>query len=612
MTESDLRRRWRQYKADQEQKGDAEIDIRVALAGSMTLEPLEPYLGAQLLRRNFKPDIIAGPFNQLRQICSDPRSTLGRDDINVIVLLWRIEDLFPDMLMHCLRSPRTLSDLTQELRELVDAVSKLRKSFSGTLIVSTPPYPSWPEFNVLEVGQESFGMAIFNTISQFWTEEIGKLERVRLLSLQGLFLKVGIDQAQDDRKWMLYRQPYSEPFWLETGRMLARLIAAEKISPKKCVVLDLDNTLWGGIVGEDGLQGIQLGDEFPGKAYRDFQRYLLFLKSKGILLAIASKNNPDDVFEVFDKHDAMILSRKDISVFEIHWESKVESIKRVAGKLNIGLDSLVFVDDNPKEIGEVMERLPEVSCVIVPDELAHLPGLLANTEFFDMVEVTDEDRRRSEMMAVEGLRKQSQETMSEEEFRKSLGLKIEVFKVGKQHLTRVTQLINKTNQFNLTTIRRTQDEVEVLANSKDSLVLAMNIKDKYGDYGLVGAAILTRQNRTCVIDTLLMSCRVLGRGAEEALIAKITEAAKTLDCDELSGKYIPTPKNAMVRDLYSRFNFSRVGKQDEWILDIRTEFFDQFAHSATKATEQVRLFENPVGDHDAHLLPRSAGERKAR
>ena len=193
MTGSDLRRRWRQYKADQEQKGGAEVDIRVALAGSMTVEPLEPYLGAQLLRRNFKPSIIAGPFNQLRQICSDPRSTLGRDDINVIVLLWRIEDLFPDMLMHCLRFPGTLSDLLQEVRELVDAVSKLRKSFTGTLIVSTPPYPSVPGFNLLELGQESSGISIFNTISQFWTEQIGKLERVRLLGLQGLLLKVGID-----------------------------------------------------------------------------------------------------------------------------------------------------------------------------------------------------------------------------------------------------------------------------------------------------------------------------------------------------------------------------------------------------------------------------------
>ena len=199
--------------------------------------------------------------------------------------------------------------------------------------------------------------------------------------------------------------------------MLGRMIAAEKLSPKKCVVLDLDNTFWGGIIGEDGLAGIQLGDDFPGKAYRDFQRHLLYLKSKGVLLAVASKNNPEDAYEVFDKHDAMVLSRKDIAAFEIHWESKVESIKRVAKKLNIGLDSLVFVDDNPKEIGEVTERLPDVSCVMVPEELAYLPGLLAETDYFDFAEVTDEDRRRTEMMAADNIRQETQESMSEEEFR---------------------------------------------------------------------------------------------------------------------------------------------------------------------------------------------------
>jgi FkbH-like protein len=292
------------------------------------------------------------------------------------------------------------------------------------------------------------------------------------------------------------------------------------------------------------------------------------LKNKGILLAVASKNNPEDAYEVFDKHDAMILSRKDIAVFEVHWESKVESIKRIARKLNIGIDSLVFVDDNPKEIGEVSERLPEVSCVLVPEELAYLPGLLAETDFFDIAEFTDEDRRRTEMMAADNLRKQTQETMSEEEFRKSLKLKIAVFEIEKQHLSRVTQLINKSNQFNLTTIRRTQDEVETLANSSSAMVLGMDIRDKYGDYGLVGVAILQKESRICIIDTLLMSCRVLGRGAEDTFITKLAEAARTLGCDELRGKYIPTAKNAMVKDLYHRFQFKRLGQSDEWMIKI--------------------------------------------
>ncbi len=568
MAGPDPKAAWRQYQAGLKTQGAASFDVKVAVAGSITVEPLEPYLGAYLLSRKFKPHITCGPFSQLRQICDDYKSVLGAGDFNAIALLWRVEDMFPDLMARSLDSPAAIADLLREVKIFADAVANLRKKFHGTLIVSTLPYPSMPGFELTEMGQASAGGLAFQAVSQFWTQEIAKLERVRLFDLHGLMLSAGLKHANDARKWQLYRQPYTEPFWGDIGRMLGRMIAAEKISPKKCVVLDLDNTLWGGIIGEDGLGGIQLGDEFPGKAYRDFQRYLMHLKSKGVMLAVASKNNPDDAYEVFDKHDAMILSRKDIADFEIHWESKVESIKRVAAKLNIGLDALVFVDDNPKEIGEVSERLPGVTCVTVPEELAELPGLLAGTDLFDVAEVTDEDRRRTEMLQADGIRQQAQEIMSEEDFRKSLNLKIDVFAAQKQHLARVTQLINKTNQFNLTTVRRTQDEVEMLAEAQDALVLGMDIKDKYGDYGLVGVSILKKQNKICVIDTLLMSCRVLGRGAEATFIAKLAEAAKSLGCEEMRGKYIPTQKNAMVKDLYQRFGFRHDTATGEWAVTL--------------------------------------------
>jgi FkbH-like protein len=568
MTAVDPKSRWRQYLVSQKQRPNLEFDMKVAIAGTMTIEALEPYLGAHLVSKKFHPRITVGPFNQLRQICYDHQKVLGSADINAIALLWRIEDMFPDLLGRCLDNPAALEDLLREIKGLVDAVNQLRKSFTGTLIVSTPPYPSLPGFEALNIGQASVGMPAFNAILQFWSQEIARLERVRIFDLHGLMLHVGMKLAHDARKWLLYRQPYTESFWQEIGRFLGRMIAAEKISPKKCIALDLDNTLWGGIIGEDGLQGIQLGDDFPGKAYRDFQRHLLYLKNKGVLLAVASKNNPEDVYEVFDKHDAMILSRKDFAALEIHWDSKVDSIKRVATKLNIGLDSIVFVDDSSKEIGEINERLPNVTCITVPEELADLPGLLSGTDFFDFAEVTDEDRRRTEMMAADNVRLQIQETMSEEEFRKSLDLKIDVFAVQRQHLARVTQLINKTNQFNLTTVRRTQDEVEALTTSADALVLGMDIKDKYGDYGLVGVAVLKKHNKICIIDTLLMSCRVLGRGAEDTFIAKLAEAATTFGCDEMHGKYIPTSKNAMVKDLYQKFHFTHDRQTDEWVVKL--------------------------------------------
>ena len=564
----DPKSHWRQYLAAQKQLPNVEFDMRVAIAGSMTVEPLEPYLGAHLISKKFKPCIAVAPFNQLRQICHDYKQVLGRNDLDAIALLWRVEDLFPDILAACLDNPAPVEDLLRELKELAGSVGRLRKSFNGTLIVSTPPYPLLPGFELLDIRQALEGMAVFSAVLQFWTQEIARLERVRILDLHGLMLSLGTKHAHDSRKWLLYRQPYTETFWQEIGRLLGRILAAEKISPKKCIALDLDNTLWGGIIGEDGLQGIQLGEEFPGKAYRDFQQTLVCLKKKGVLLAVASKNNPEDVYEVFDKHDAMILSRKDFAALEIHWDSKVESIRRVAKKLNIGLDSIIFVDDNAKEIGEISERLPDVTCVVVPEELAELSDLFAETDFFDFAEITDEDRRRTEMMAADSARLEIQEAMSEEEFRKSLNLKIEVFAAQKQHLARVTQLINKTNQFNLTTVRRTQDEVEELVGSKDALVLGMDIKDKYGDYGLVGVTILKKKAKSCVIDTLLMSCRVLGRGAEETLIAKLAEAAKSLGCDEIRGRYIATSKNAMVKDFYRHFNFQHEPQTDEWFVRI--------------------------------------------
>ena len=564
----DPKSHWRQYLAAQKQLPKVEFDMRVAIAGSMTVEPLEPYLGAHLISKKFKPCIAVAPFNQLRQICHDYKQVLGRNDLDAIALLWRVEDLFPDILAACLDNPAPVEDLLRELKELAGSVGRLRKSFNGTLIVSTPPYPLLPGFELLDIRQALEGMAVFSAVLQFWTQEIARLERVRILDLHGLMLSLGTKHAHDSRKWLLYRQPYTETFWQEIGRLLGRILAAEKISPKKCIALDLDNTLWGGIIGEDGLQGIQLGDDFPGKAYRDFQQTLVCLKKKGVILAVASKNNPEDVYEVFDKHDAMILSRKDFAALEIHWDSKVESIRRVAKKLNIGLDSIIFVDDSAKEIGEISERLPDVTCVVVPEELAELSDLFAETDFFDFAEITDEDRRRTEMMAADSARLEIQEAMSEEEFRKSLNLKIEVFAAQKQHLARVTQLINKTNQFNLTTVRRTQDEVEELVGSKDALVLGMDIKDKYGDYGLVGVTILKKKAKSCVIDTLLMSCRVLGRGAEETLIAKLAEAAKSLGCDEIRGRYIATSKNAMVKDFYRHFNFQHEAQTDEWFVRI--------------------------------------------
>lgn len=572
MDPSDPKLIWMQYSAKlKEKQTPGNGLIRVGLAGSFTIDPLVPYLGGALLRKGIsRPDFTVGPFNQLYQLCLDPAAALGRDPLHGIALLWRVEDLVPDLLEKALLGDvQAAESLYEELDRLHSAIQNLRTSFEGTLIVSTPPYPSLPSFDIHEMDQPVAGMMLYNSIVRRWTEGLNRIGRIKILDMNGLLLQQGFACSHDARKWYLYKQPYTEAFWATVGEQLSRIIAAEFVSAKKCIVFDCDNTIWGGIIGEDGLSGIELGEDFPGNTFRDFQKYLQHMRNKGVLLAIASKNNRDDVMEVFEKHDAMVLSLDHISAFEVHWNSKVESLKNIAAALNIGTDALVFVDDNPKEIGEVQARMPEVTCFLVPEEIAYLPDLLRGTGLFDITEITDEDRARAEMMMAEQKRKEVSAGQSEEDFLQSLELVISVFEAEPIHMARISQLINKTNQFNLTTIRRTQDEVEALAADDHTHVFAIKIEDRFGKYGLVGAAIVREAGEEeWFVDTLLMSCRVLGRGAETTLIAKIAEAVQHYGGKTLSGEYRPTKKNALAKDFYKNHGFNLDHASGQWIASI--------------------------------------------
>ncbi len=568
-TPSDPVKAWRQYSAKrQEGSSDNVESLSIGLMGTFTVDPLIPYVGGRLIQKGFAAvDLTVGPYNQVYQLCFNPEATLERDRLDVIVILWRVEDLIPENLYQTLLgNEAALADLYSEVSQLIDAIATLRKKFEGTIIVTTPPYPALPSFDIHELQQPTTGGMLHTNILNRWIEGLQQVGGIKILDINGLLSNEGYQSSHDARKWYLYRQPYTEDFWSIMGEQLSRIISAQTISAKKCVVIDCDNTLWGGIVGEDGLTGIALGEEFPGRAFRDFQKYLLHLRNNGIFLAIASKNNAEDVFEVFDTHDAMVLKRDHISVFEVHWDSKVESLKNIANALNISTDALVFVDDNPKEIEEVKMRLESVSCFMVPEETAYLSDLLCNTGLFDIAELTSEDRERSNMMLAEQKRRDIKESQSEEDFLNSLELTVDVFEVEPRHIARVTQLINKTNQFNVTTIRRTQDEVEALSSSQDTLILAMEVGDRFGEYGLVGVAIVTKATGAIWnIDTLLMSCRVLGRGAETSLIARVSEAVARQGGDTLYAEYEPTKKNALVKSLYPDHGFIFNKDINKWI-----------------------------------------------
>jgi FkbH-like protein len=338
--------------------------------------------------------------------------------------------------------------------------------------------------------------------------------------------------------------------------LTARVLAATRHASRKCLVLDADNTLWGGILGEDGIDGICLGDEFPGSAYRDVQRLALHWRRQGIFLAVVSKNNTDDVIEVFRRHDGMVLREDDISVFVVNWRPKSEAIAEVARILNIGVDSLVFVDDSPYEIAEVSEKHPEVLCIQTPSAPERIVAAIRAARPFDRLEITADDRARVDRMAVEVRRESLRAELPEADFIARLGLCVDTFQVSDVSIARVTQLVNKTSQFNITTPRLTVEEVRALAASKRSILRAAKVVDRFGEYGLtcVGCATAAAGDAWS-LDFFLMSCRVLGRGVESSFLADIAAEVVARGGRRLGARFVPTAKNVVCADFLPRHGF---------------------------------------------------------
>jgi FkbH-like protein len=562
----EAKKAWRDHVARADRRPPA---IRVGVAASFTADPLVPFIGAALLADATDAEFKVGPYNQLFQTCLDPDASFD-GPCDVIILLWRLEDLMLDEISGFRRGDRdAIKRAGEKVMSLADAIRRLRTSFSGLVVVGAPPYPTGITASLLSLDNASGVGGLHSALAGQFVDEISRVEGVHLVDLDAVQRQVGAAAAFDARHWYLYRQPFSDAFLNTLGRQIARIVMASRRAAKKCVVVDADNTLWGGIIGEDGIDGIQIGDEFPGSAYRDFQKLLLSWRDQGIFLAVASKNNEADVWEVFDRHSGMVLRREHLSAWQINWLPKAENIPLIARSLNIGTDSLVFIDDNPMEIAYMRDARPEVTSILLPAELAEIVSVLQGLTLFDQLEVTDEDRKRADMMQAERDREVLGAQISHADFLQALDLRIDLFPAQPEDLGRITQLINKTNQFNLTTIRRTLDEVRELANSPDFRLYGLRVADKFGEYGLTGVIIarISDDRRRWALDTLLLSCRVLGRGVETALVGALADDARVAGAVEFAASFIPTAKNALCASFLPDQGFSAVGGQ-EWYLNL--------------------------------------------
>lgn len=389
-----------------------------------------------------------------------------------------------------------------------------------------------------------------------------EVKNVYILDLDAIQAAYGREAFSDPKLYYIAKMPVRIEMLPAVAKKVIDMIQALRGAVKKCVVLDLDNTLWGGVIGDDGLSGIQIGELGTGQAFSDFQTWLKELKNRGILLAVCSKNNEPAAKEPFEKHPEMVLRLEDFSMFVANWEDKASNIRSIQKTLNIGMDSMVFLDDNPFERNLVRSMIPEITVPELPEDPAMYLQYLRSLGLFETASYSAADANRTQQY-----REQAERTVFEASFQsydaylEGLDMKAVAAPFDAFHYPRIAQLTQRSNQFNLRTVRYTEAEIEEISQDNSHICLYFMLKDKFGDHGLISVVILDKQpESTLFVSEWLMSCRVLKRGMEEFIVNKIIQTAAEQGFQKVVGEYIPTPKNAMVRDLYEKMGFARTGE----------------------------------------------------
>jgi FkbH-like protein len=530
---------------------------RIAVLGSATTSLLLPLLKSLCFRDGIEGEWYEGMYGAYRQEILDPASLLHRfaPEIVCIIPSWRDLNLPP---------------LAADGRErTVEAVVSEHAALWKTLADRSPCHIVQHAFDLPAAesagslsGRRGGRSRVLRQINLRLAEVAPAF--VSVLDTERVMTSVGIDAWEDAALWHRARQhPSTRALPALVEQQMAHIRAAVGLT-RKVVVCDLDNTLWAGIIGEDGIDGIRVGNPSPeGEAHAYLQQYLKELQARGILLAVASKNNPDEARLPFTKHGGMVLRLEDFAAFEANWDDKATNLRRVAAKLSLGTDSFVFLDDNPFERAWVRSQMPEVAVVELGASPATYVRDLDAGRYFEVLSVSEEDRRRSQLYRVEAEREAFREQAgSLETFLAGLHMRASSVAISDANRARVTQLVNKTNQFNVTTRRYTEAEVSAL--TARGWCAAFQLSDRFGDHGLVGVMFCQPgSSRRWNIDTWLVSCRVLGRQLEAFMLDRAVEAARSAGITHLRGIYTPTAKNGLVADLFDRFGFVRREATDE-------------------------------------------------
>ncbi len=505
--------------------------IKVAFLSSYTNDFVVDQAKQLLKQQGLVIDTYLSPFGQYTLDILDPSS--------------RLKDFDPEIIVFSIDAETVLADE----QEFINLLQNAHKQFDkATLLVhNLVPFAADP-LALMEWNDAGSKRQKIAQINQKIAELAQSHSRLRVLDLQRLAERHGLDNLLDRRFFLIAKAPFSNWGNKKIAEQLSSAIAAVSGKRAKCLILDLDNVLWGGIIGEDGFDRIELNNDGQGKAWFDFQKVILKLHQSGIMLAICSKNNEDEALAVIDQHPSMVLRLDNFSARRINWQNKATNLQELAGELNLGLDSFVFLDDSPYEREYVRSILPQVQVPDLPNDPANYADFLARLPYFETFQVTTEDHQRGVLYKQEQERKQIEKTSkSHLDFLHCLKTTVRVKPINNFNLPRASQLTQRTNQFNLTTKRYSEAELLNLSKQQDWRILVLSASDRLGDLGIVAIAMVKLANGVAVLDSFLVSCRVLGRGIEQAFLALVLKTAKESDANSLQAQFIASEKNTVAK-----------------------------------------------------------------
>jgi len=552
------------------------VTCRIAILRSFTVEPLILLLRAEAFCSGIDLRVHVGDFNTYAQEILDEQSSLYSFSPDVVVLAARTAELAPDLWNgYADLAPQAAEQVLRRVSSSFEQwFQSFRRNSRAALIVHNLEQPLQPSTGLLDAQLPVSQSEIVRQINRDLRLAASSCTGVYILDYDALVSRYGRARWHDERKWLMARMPITADHLVHLSQEWLRFLVPLTGKVAKALVVDLDNTLWGGIIGEDGMTGIKLGSEYPGAAFQALQRAMLDLSRRGILLTICSKNNPEDAMEVLQNHPSMLVRPKDFAAMRISWNEKAQGLREIAKELNIGTDALAFLDDNPVEREHVRSALPEVTVIDLPADPLRYAATLRNSPVFERLTLSAEDRQRASMYAEQRERAHAEQSFqSRDDFFRFLQQEAEISFLNPANLARISQLTQKTNQFNLTTRRYSEQQLSDLVLRAGWQILAIRVKDRFGDHGLVGVAI-TADHTICEIDSFLLSCRVIGRTVETAFLSYIVQSAMARGCRRLTGWFIPTKKNAPARDFYAQHGFraeNHNGDGTLWSLDLHTD-----------------------------------------